>query len=540
MSSQRRIDSSRANNNNEARKLVDLECATGLWYGGGTKDHLDTTLASYDNGDYWCPGTKTAFDPFSDPSSKDYSNALTMCAAYNIANADGDTMTLDIFVGGGDLTLAGERLNDAAGDHDSLADPGESVGLAVTLANTAGWTNATGVSATLRSADTSVTITDSTATFPAINAGASAACSADSFVFYVKPGTFPHKVTFTLAKACAQGTYDRSDTFEVPVGTPRVLLVDDDNGSAFEQYYQAALDSNGILCRTWTVAGQGSPAADTLALFPVVVWFTGNDSLATLTDPDTTALKAYLAGGGKLFLSSKQLGQQLGTTGFYQDVLKAQYLANNVSQVGVRGVPGDPIGGGLADTVMLSGSGGAGNYASCDKILPQPGADSCFAFRNGLGIAAIKYAGAYKLVYFGFPFESIAGTPGRHRSKTEIMYRVMNWLGGVMPAAGVDQRPQAGAAEGPALLRRNTPNPFSARTAISYQLPAAARVRLALYNVLGQQVAVLADGPCAAGEHTVSWDGRDRTGRPLPNGLYFFRLEVSGQRAAVQKALLLR
>lgn len=538
------IDESVSNNNNELRKKVDVECATGLVYGGGTKDYLDTTASGWprvNGGDYWGPATgKRAFDPFSNPSSKDYSNALTMAAVYNIVQAGGDSLKMDVFVGGSNLSLSGTRLNDAAGDNDGIPDEGETVGLAVTLSNTAGWVNATGVTARLSTADTSVQVTDSLAVFPNITAGASGTCSADSFIFYVRPGLFPHKVTFVLTKSCAQGSYDRVDTIEVAVGAPRVLLVDDDNGSVFELYYQASLDTNNILYRPWSVAGQGSPTLDSLSAYPIVVWYTGNDSLTTMVGDDTTNLKAYLNGGGKLFLSSKQLGQQIGSSGFYQDMLKLLYVGNNAAQVGVRGVPGDAIGGGLADTMLLSGAAGAGNYSSSDKILPQPGADSCFAYRYGAGIAAVKYAGAYKVVYFGFPFEAIAGTAGRHRSKTEIMGRIMDWFGGVMPAGVEDGSWTSHPAPLPLTLWQNSPNPFNAATAIRYQLSQPARVRLAVYNALGQRVRTLADGVLGAGVHVTDWNGTGQSGQRLPNGVYFFQLDVAGQRTAVRKAMLLR
>ena len=57
---------------------------------------------------------------------------------------------------------------------------------------------------------------------------------------------------------------------------------------------------------------------------------------------------------------------------------------------------------------------------------------------------------------------------------------------------------------------------------------------------MGQQVAVLASGPQRAGVHSAAWDGRDRDGHLMPNGLYFIRLEAAGQGAVVQKAMLLR
>ncbi len=534
------VDAAQSGNSNDARRLVDLESA-----GADTanRDHLDTyggngTASS----DYW-PGTiaKRAFDPFSDADSRSYTSpTLTMVAAYNIAQAAGDTMVMDLFVGGSHLVAVSQQINDASGNGNGIAEEGETVGLTVSLANTSGWTNATGISAVLATDDTAVTITKAAAAFPNINNGASASCAADSFVFQVNPGAFPHKVAFTVTKTAAPESYDKVDTLLVPVGSPRVLLVDDDNGAAYEQYYQAALDSNDILYRTWTVSALGSPPADTLAAYQIVAWYTGNDSLTTLSGADTAALKSYLDGGGKLFISSKQLGQQLGATGFYADYLRASYDANNAGQTSARGVTGDPIGGGVGDTVMLAGAGGAGNYASSDRILPLSGADSCFAYRSGAGIGAIRYQGAYKLVYLGFPFETVAGTPGRHVMKRELMRRIMAWLGGVLPAGTSDRPGPAGPALPAVTLLRSSPNPFRSGTVVSYSLARPGRVRLSAYNAAGQLVKVLADGRQDAGQHAAGWDGTGQSGAVLANGIYLIRLEREGQRTLTAKAALIR
>ena len=68
-------------------------------------------------------------------------------------------------------------------------------------------------------------------------------------------------------------------------------------------------------------------------------------------------------------------------------------------------------------------------------------------------------------------------------------------------------------------LLGNYPNPFNPTTTISFNLPEAQPVRLAVFNVLGQLVQVLADGPMEAGRHEVRFlaDG-------LPSGLYLARL----------------
>jgi hypothetical protein len=75
-------------------------------------------------------------------------------------------------------------------------------------------------------------------------------------------------------------------------------------------------------------------------------------------------------------------------------------------------------------------------------------------------------------------------------------------------------------ATGVLALEQNFPNPFNPSTSITYTLPAATRARVAVFNSLGQEVAVLLNGEIPAGSHTVSWDAS-----AMPSGIYFCRLE---------------
>jgi len=82
------------------------------------------------------------------------------------------------------------------------------------------------------------------------------------------------------------------------------------------------------------------------------------------------------------------------------------------------------------------------------------------------------------------------------------------------------------AAKGPSL--RAHPNPYNARTQISYTLPEAGEVHLVLYNTLGQRVRTLVDEDRPAGTYQVVWDGRDDSGREVAGGVYICRLEAGG------------
>jgi Secretion system C-terminal sorting domain/WD40-like Beta Propeller Repeat len=67
------------------------------------------------------------------------------------------------------------------------------------------------------------------------------------------------------------------------------------------------------------------------------------------------------------------------------------------------------------------------------------------------------------------------------------------------------------------------PNPFNPSTTLRYELPAAAQVQLAMFDVLGRRVALLVDGRVDSGVHEVRFDAAN-----LPSGVYLYRMQASG------------
>jgi hypothetical protein len=88
-------------------------------------------------------------------------------------------------------------------------------------------------------------------------------------------------------------------------------------------------------------------------------------------------------------------------------------------------------------------------------------------------------------------------------------------------------------------LGRNYPNPFNPSTRIEIQVPQNSRVKVAVYNVLGQEVASLLDDVVTAGYHTIEWNAQTSTGVGASSGIYFVRM-TSGTFSSMRKIMLMK
>ncbi len=84
------------------------------------------------------------------------------------------------------------------------------------------------------------------------------------------------------------------------------------------------------------------------------------------------------------------------------------------------------------------------------------------------------------------------------------------------------------------LLLQNYPNPFNSSTNITYTAPKQSKVTLAVYNLLGKEVARLVDEVKPAGQHSVAFDASD-----LKSGVYFYKLRI-GEKILTKKMTLIK
>jgi len=100
---------------------------------------------------------------------------------------------------------------------------------------------------------------------------------------------------------------------------------------------------------------------------------------------------------------------------------------------------------------------------------------------------------------------------------TVPLFRDIGWLPRLLSAPG------SGPSSRVALA--TSPNPANGPLSVRFDLPADEQVELAMFDVSGRQVRMLAKGSFGAGRHDVTWDGRDESGRVTPPGVYLARLK---------------
>jgi hypothetical protein len=82
-------------------------------------------------------------------------------------------------------------------------------------------------------------------------------------------------------------------------------------------------------------------------------------------------------------------------------------------------------------------------------------------------------------------------------------------------------------------LGQNYPNPFNSTTIINYEIPQVGRVRISLYNILGEKILTLFEGERSAGTYTINFSSDE-----VPSGIYFYCLETNSPRDVKKLTIL--
>jgi len=159
-------------------------------------------------------------------------------------------------------------------------------------------------------------------------------------------------------------------------------------------------------------------------------------------------------------------------------------------------------------------------------LLPPVGVDSI----SWSGIKASPDSVLFKKAYWNYQLIAYDGSEGMHNSKFafDVLTQTQNALGFV----SVEENPNS--VINTYSLSQNYPNPFNPSTIINFTLPEQAKVKVIVYDALGNQVDVIADGIKSAGSHSIKWNATNYS-----SGIYFYKLE-SDNFVQVRKMVLLR
>lgn len=173
-----------------------------------------------------------------------------------------------------------------------------------------------------------------------------------------------------------------------------------------------------------------------LSRYTMIDWINGLESTVdeTLSRKEQNKMINFLLGGGSLFISGSEIAWDLDFKGdiddkrFFNDWIRAEYSSDSAGVY--RVIPAeDGIFNGINEILFDNGSHGTYPVKYPDVITPVNNAKIELLYEQNKGVAGTSYSGVYKLIYFGFPFESIYDADKRE----EVIRRISGFMVGDPP-----------------------------------------------------------------------------------------------------------
>jgi len=211
-----------------------------------------------------------------------------------------------------------------------------------------------------------------------------------------------------------------------------VLLVDDDRWYNVEDHYRDALDANRIPYDEWQVPWNAigsdfpSPPAETLQMYPMVLWFSAYDWFQPLTPSEEERLATYLEGGGRLYYNGQDyLFRSEGPHAFARKYLGVADYTEDFTSTTVVGSLESPV------ASYLGPYGVAYPYENfSDALTPTASAQVAFVGQEGqpnsvtnTGYNSQGAGSSWRTTFFAFNPDGLSS-----EANARLMQRVSGWL----------------------------------------------------------------------------------------------------------------
>ncbi len=369
----------------------------------------------------------TEFDEKTIPSSNNYDGIETKVGVVNISSSD-SIMTVDFVVDNPEpyFRIQDYYFSDAVyGDGDGIYEPGETVQFFITVKSE--WSDVADCDLTVTSDDGDLVFTSPLASLGAMPAGLIVNNNSSAIEFSIPVDYSARIDSFYLSFSANSGQFTSVFGIEENIGGNRILLVDDDNGEAYEDYFMPSLSDKRISHNRHD-RNAGIVSAGQLSDYNTVFWFTGDYHTDPLTTSDISALESFIDGGGNLFMSGQGIAQQLSSLDptFLSDYLKAGYTSSTMLPFALPQASGQVLN--MFDTLVIQGFGSESNQTAPDHMTAQNGGVVEAGWFGSLDPAAISYVGDYKLMFFGFGFEGLGDDENRFARRSEILDTLLSFF----------------------------------------------------------------------------------------------------------------
>lgn len=200
-----------------------------------------------------------------------------------------------------------------------------------------------------------------------------------------------------------------------------VLLVDGARFYDMSGHYIDALQRTGIGYDYQRVKKQwpfNVPTTDTLAMYPMVVWYTAYDWYEPIGAEEDARLRHYLDEGGRLLLSSQDFLYYRHDTTLAQTYLGVRDYIEDLVPEQAWGEPGHPIGWGLGPYTLTY------PYRNwSDGLIPRPSAQAFLRAETGDPIALTHASATWRTAFMSFPLETLDAA-----AAASVMERAAGWL----------------------------------------------------------------------------------------------------------------